>query len=119
MSRSPSRSPSSRSAAGRARSTATFTSTARTESSSTRARRWWSLDGDGAACNVKGDLTSTVPTVTYKSRLHQMTQTTPTCLWNDSADIDELTYSIDNGAVGATCNPVIALGILKKDIAAW
>jgi transaldolase len=48
-----------------------------------------------------------------------MTQTTPTCLWNDSADIDELKYSIDNGAVGATCNPVIALGILKKDIAAW
>lgn len=48
-----------------------------------------------------------------------MTQTTPTCLWNDSADIDELEYAIDNGAVGATCNPVIALGILKKDIAAW
>jgi transaldolase len=48
-----------------------------------------------------------------------MTQTTPTCLWNDSADIDELNYAIENGAVGATCNPVIALGILKKDIAAW
>jgi transaldolase len=48
-----------------------------------------------------------------------MTETTPTCLWNDSADIDELEYAIDNGAVGATCNPVIALGILKKDIAAW
>ncbi|MDQ6879644.1 MAG: transaldolase family protein [Candidatus Dormibacteraeota bacterium] len=48
-----------------------------------------------------------------------MTQTTPTCLWNDSADIDELKYSIENGAVGATCNPVIALGILKKDIASW
>jgi transaldolase len=64
-------------------------------------------------------LTVTRPTVTYKSRLHQMTQTTPTCLWNDSADIDELNYAIDNGAVGATCNPVIALGILKKDVAAW
>ncbi len=64
-------------------------------------------------------MTSTVPPVTYKSRLHQMTQTTPTCLWNDSADIDELKYSIENGAVGATCNPVIALGILKKDIASW
>lgn len=48
-----------------------------------------------------------------------MTQTTPTCLWNDSADIEELNYAIKNGAVGATCNPVIALGILKKDIAAW
>lgn len=48
-----------------------------------------------------------------------MTQTTPTCLWNDSADIDELTYAIDNGAVGATCNPVIAVGILKKHFAEW
>ena len=50
----------------------------------------------------------------YKSPLHQMTQTTPTCLWNDSAAIDELTYSLSHGAVGATCNPVIALGILKR-----
>ena len=57
--------------------------------------------------------------VTYKSPLYQMTQTTPTCLWNDSADLDELRYAIENGAVGATCNPVIALGILKKHIAAW
>lgn len=54
-----------------------------------------------------------------KSPLQQMTQTTATCLWNDSADIDELTYAIDHGAVGATCNPVIALGILKKDSATW
>jgi len=27
-----------------------------------------------------------------------------------------LTYSIEHGAVGATCNPVIVLGILKKEI---
>ena len=57
--------------------------------------------------------------VTYKSPLHEMTQTTPTALWNDSADIDELSYAIDNGAVGATCNPVIAVTILKKHIAEW
>jgi transaldolase len=57
--------------------------------------------------------------VTYKSPLHEMTQTTPTCLWNDSADIDELKYAIENGAVGATCNPVIAVGILKKEMAHW
>src|SRR5947208_10608289 len=57
--------------------------------------------------------------VTYKSPLHEMTQTTPTVLWNDSADIDELRYAIENGAVGATCNPVIALGILKKEIGIW
>jgi transaldolase len=57
--------------------------------------------------------------VAYKSRLHEMTQTTPTMLWNDSADIEELKYAIENGAVGATCNPVIAVGILKKEIALW
>lgn len=57
--------------------------------------------------------------VTYKSPLHEMTQTTPTCLWNDSADIDELKYAIENGAVGATCNPVIAVTILKKHIEQW
>jgi len=66
--------------------------------------------------NVRTRLTGAV---TYKSPLHQMTQTTPTCLWNDSADIDELRYAIENGAVGATCNPVIALGILKKEIGIW
>lgn len=51
--------------------------------------------------------------------LQQMTQTTPTKLWNDSAALDELAFSIEQGAVGATCNPVIALGILKKDLATW
>jgi transaldolase len=53
--------------------------------------------------------------VAYKSPLHEMTQSTPTCLWNDSASIRELTYAMEHGAVGATCNPVIALGVLKKD----
>jgi transaldolase len=63
--------------------------------------------------------TQRVENVSYKSPLHEMTQTTPTMLWNDSADIDELKYAIENGAVGATCNPVIAVGILKKHIAEW
>ncbi|MCA1586162.1 MAG: transaldolase family protein [Acidobacteria bacterium] len=48
-----------------------------------------------------------------------MTQTTPTCLWNDSADLDELQFAIEHGAVGATCNPVIAHAILKAHIAQW
>ncbi len=55
----------------------------------------------------------------YKSPLHEMTQTTPTCLWNDSASIQELTYSIEHGAVGATCNPVIVLGVLKREMDSW
>src|SRR5215813_325258 len=56
---------------------------------------------------------------TFTSPLQRMTQTTPTCLWNDSASVEELTYSIENGAVGATCNPVIVLGVLKKELARW
>jgi transaldolase len=55
----------------------------------------------------------------FKSPLHKMTQTTPTCLWNDSASIQELTYSIEHGGVGATCNPVIVLGVLKSELATW
>ncbi len=57
--------------------------------------------------------------VAYKSPLHEMTQTTPTCLWNDSAALSELTYSIEHGAVGATCNPVIVLDVLKKEAHLW
>jgi transaldolase len=57
--------------------------------------------------------------VKYKSPLHEMTQTTSTCLWNDSASIEELTYSIENGAVGATCNPVIVGEVLRKEMNLW
>jgi len=64
-------------------------------------------------------MTQTITPATYKSPLHEMTQTTPTCLWNDSASIQELTYSIEHGAVGATCNPVIVLGVLKKEMNLW
>jgi transaldolase len=55
----------------------------------------------------------------YKSPLHKMTQTTPTCLWNDSASVEELSYSIEHGCVGATCNPVIALYVLDKEMHLW
>jgi transaldolase len=57
--------------------------------------------------------------LTWKSPLYEMTQTTPTCLWNDSAAIDELTFALEHGAVGATCNPVIAHTILKTRLAEW
>lgn len=62
---------------------------------------------------------SSTTIVAYKSPLHQMTQTTPTCLWNDSASLQELTYSIEHGATGATCNPVIVLGVLQKEMQLW
>jgi transaldolase len=55
----------------------------------------------------------------YKSPLHQMTETTPTCLWNDSASVRELGYAIEHGAVGATCNPVIVVEVLKKEMDLW
>jgi transaldolase len=64
-------------------------------------------------------MSQVIAPATFKSPLHEMTQTTPTCLWNDSASIQELSYSIENGAVGATCNPVIVLGVLKKEMALW
>ena len=54
-----------------------------------------------------------------KSLLHQMTQTTSTCLWNDSSCLEELTSSIGHGAVGATCNPVIVVEVLKKEQQYW
>lgn len=57
--------------------------------------------------------------VRFKSPLHEMVQTTPTCLWNDSASLRELTYALDHGAVGATCNPVIVGEVLKKEMHLW
>ncbi len=63
-------------------------------------------------------MTETTAT-SYKSPLHKMTLTTSTSLWNDSASLEELSYSINHGAVGATCNPVIVVGVLKKEMARW
>ena len=51
--------------------------------------------------------------------LLEMTRTTPTVLWNDSADPEELATSITWGAVGATCNPVIAYTTLRRHPDVW
>ena len=59
------------------------------------------------------------PSMVSSSPLFEMTQTSETCLWNDSASISELTYSIEHGGVGATCNPVIVVGVLKKEMMTW
>jgi transaldolase len=48
-----------------------------------------------------------------------MTQRGPTVLWNDSATFTELTTAISWGAVGATCNPVIALAAIRADLPRW
>jgi transaldolase len=39
--------------------------------------------------------------------------------WNDSCSVEELRYALANGAVGATTNPTIVLGVLKKELAVW
>jgi len=55
----------------------------------------------------------------YKSSLHETVSTTATDLWNDSSSVEELRYAIENGAVGATTNPVIVGNILKKEMHLW
>src|SRR3954467_15692936 len=66
--------------------------------------------------------TATAPTtadIAGSGPLLEMTRTTPTCLWNDSADLGELGRSLRFGAVGATCNPVIALAVIRADLPRW
>lgn len=55
----------------------------------------------------------------FKSPLHKMALTTPTDYWNDSCSVEELTYAIDQGAVGATSNPTIVVAVLKKEMHLW
>lgn len=42
-----------------------------------------------------------------------------TALWNDSADPEELARSVGFGAVGATCNPVIAYTVISRNLDVW
>ncbi|MCL4559061.1 MAG: transaldolase family protein [Chloroflexi bacterium] len=49
----------------------------------------------------------------------QQTALTLTDYWNDSCSVEELTYAIQRGAVGATTNPPIVLGVLKKEMHLW
>jgi transaldolase len=51
--------------------------------------------------------------------LQEMTSRTSTALWNDSCSISELEYSLEQGAVGATSNPVIVGDVLKKELHLW
>ena len=61
----------------------------------------------------------TDPATTAAPPLLRMAQETPTRLWNDSATPAELSAAIGWGAVGATCNPVIALAALRSDLPRW
>ena len=55
----------------------------------------------------------------YKSLLHQTVSTTATDYWNDSCSVKELTYAIENGAVGATSNPTIVLNVIRQEMDLW
>src|SRR5438105_2807207 len=57
--------------------------------------------------------------VRFKSPLHEMVSTTATDFWNDSCSIEELTYAIEHGAVGATSNPTIVGEVLAKEMHVW
>jgi transaldolase len=56
---------------------------------------------------------------TLKSPLYETVSTTSTDYWNDSCSVEELTYAIGHGAVGATTNPTIVLGVLQKEMHLW
>jgi transaldolase len=53
------------------------------------------------------------------SPLYETTSTTPTDYWNDSCSVEELSYAIERGAVGATTNPNIVLNVLDKEMHLW
>ncbi len=53
------------------------------------------------------------------SPLLQTVSTSATDYWNDSCSIEELTYAIGHGAVGATTNPNIVLNVLNKEMHLW
>jgi len=55
----------------------------------------------------------------FNGPLNEMSLTTPTLFWNDSCSVQELTYAIERGAVGATSNPTIVLNVLKKELSLW
>ena len=48
-----------------------------------------------------------------------MKENSQTVLWNDSADPKELKEALTWGIVGATCNPIIALSVIKSDKEYW
>lgn len=65
------------------------------------------------------EATDARPGVCAEEPLQRMTRETPTRLWNDSATPAELSAAIGWGAVGATCNPVLALAALRSDLPRW
>jgi len=59
-----------------------------------------------------------MPTLT-DSPLGRTVAETATDIWNDSCNVDELSYAVSFGAVGATANPTIVVDNWKKDPSHW
>jgi transaldolase len=59
------------------------------------------------------------PDTIVASPLARTIADTPTDIWNDSCNVDELRYAIGFGAVGATANPTIVVDNWKKDPGRW
>jgi transaldolase len=53
---------------------------------------------------------------TYKSPLHEMSQTTPTQFWNDNCSVKDIAFAMEHGAVGATSNPVLVGMVLDAEL---
>ena len=54
------------------------------------------------------------------NKLLETTQKFPqTEVWNDSCSYRELSYAVENGASGATTNPVIVYNVLKNELPEW
>ena len=79
--------------------------------------------GDQMAVNTPSSspasLPDPAPPSTSKDPLYQTASTTATDYWNDSCSVEELTYAIERGAVGATTNPTIVGEVLKKEMHLW
>src|SRR5581483_12335129 len=64
---------------------------------------------------------TTADAATEQETLAPLAQTalTATDYWNDSCSIEELTYAVQRGAVGATSNPTIVGEVLGREMHLW
>jgi transaldolase len=62
---------------------------------------------------------SAAPLALADSPLGRTISTTPTDIWNDSCDMEELAYAISFGAVGATANPTIVMNVFRNAPEFW
>jgi transaldolase len=61
----------------------------------------------------------TMSTTLSDTPLGRTVAETPTDIWNDSCNVDELAYAVEFGAVGATANPTIVVDNWRADPANW